>query len=276
MRTHVLGDGDPEIAVVAGVHGDEPCGPAAVERLLADPPDLVRPVKVVVANEAAVERGVRFLDTDLNRAFPGDPEADAHESRLAARLADELAGCVVLDLHSTVSTSEPFALVTEVTDRTSSLARATGVDNVVDISHVGGGLTDVAPGVAVECGRKGTAAAVETAHRVVESFLSGVGAVAGDADPPRREPTLYRVNGVEPGVGYEFVGENFRRVEAGETFARRGDEGKRAADAFYPVLMSTDGYDDLVGFRARRVGPLGRTARLLRSCSPPPRLPPPP
>lgn len=29
-----LGDGEPEIAVVGGIHGDEPCGVNAVETLL--------------------------------------------------------------------------------------------------------------------------------------------------------------------------------------------------------------------------------------------------
>ncbi len=90
MRVAQLGSGTPEIAVVAGIHGDEPCGVRAVERLLDERPTVNRPVKLVVANEAALERRVRFIDEDLNRTFPGDPDAKTHEGRLAAALVSEL------------------------------------------------------------------------------------------------------------------------------------------------------------------------------------------
>ncbi len=92
MRVAQLGSGTPEIAVVAGIHGDEPCGVRAVERLLDDPPAVERPVKLVVANETALERRVRFVDEDLNRTFPGDPNAKTHEGQLAHRLVEELEG----------------------------------------------------------------------------------------------------------------------------------------------------------------------------------------
>jgi hypothetical protein len=39
-------------------------------------------------------------------------------------------------------------------------------------------------------------------------------------------------------------------------FAHRDDESLRADEPFYPVLMSTAGYDDMVGFKAERVGRL--------------------
>lgn len=38
MRVAQLGEGDPEIAVVGGIHGDEPCGVHAVERLIEERP----------------------------------------------------------------------------------------------------------------------------------------------------------------------------------------------------------------------------------------------
>lgn len=119
MRAEQLGDGTPEIAVVGGIHGDEPCGVRAVERLIEEQPTVERPVKLIVANEPAVERGVRYVNADLNRAFPGDLDADAYERRLAARLAEELSGCVTLALHSTQSHAEPFAVI----DTPNSVAR---------------------------------------------------------------------------------------------------------------------------------------------------------
>jgi len=33
MDVHDLGEGEPEVAVVGAIHGDEPCGARAVRRL---------------------------------------------------------------------------------------------------------------------------------------------------------------------------------------------------------------------------------------------------
>ncbi|MFW5917519.1 MAG: succinylglutamate desuccinylase, partial [Halorubrum sp.] len=93
MDVYELGEGEPEVAVVGAIHGDEPCGARAVRRLLDADPDVERAVRLIVANEAALDAGVRYLDTDLNRAFPGDLGSDAHEDRLAVDLLDAVEGC---------------------------------------------------------------------------------------------------------------------------------------------------------------------------------------
>jgi len=73
MRIETLGEGDPEVAVVGGIHGDEPSGETIVERIedrVADPNGTVQ---LVVANERALAAGVRYTEQDLNRSFPGAP-----------------------------------------------------------------------------------------------------------------------------------------------------------------------------------------------------------
>jgi predicted deacylase len=255
MRTHTLGEGHPELAIVVGQHGDEPCGERAMERLLADDDlQLAGAVVFVVANERALDAGKRFVDTDLNRAYPGDPDADAYEARLASELLDVVDGLPVLDLHSTVSTAEPFALYQRLTPETRRLLERTGLDRVVDIRLEPGGLTAHVDGVAVECGLKGSADAVENAERIVRNVLAAAGVLEGDGVVA--DPTVFEVIDRVDGTGYEFLGENFVAVPAGAAFARRGNEELTADEPFYPVLMSTTGYEESVGFRARRVGPL--------------------
>lgn len=255
MRTHTLGEGEPALAVVVGQHGDEPCGERAMERLLAaDDLQLTGAVLFVVANERAAEAGVRFVDVDLNRAYPGDPDADAHEVRLASELLDVVGDLPVLDLHSTVSTAEPFALHQRLTPATRRLLVRSGLDRAVDIRLEHGGLTAQVDGIAVECGLKGTEAAVDNAERVIRNVLATAGVL--DDDGVAADPTVFEVVDRVDGSGYEFLGENFVAVPAGTPFARRGDDELVADDPFYPVLMSTDGYEDSVGFRARRLGPL--------------------
>jgi len=255
MRTHTLGDGRPDLAVVVGQHGDEPCGELAMERLLADDDLRITGAALfVVANERAGEAGERFVDVDLNRTYPGDPDADAYETRLASELLDVVDDCPVLDLHSTVSTAEPFALYQRLTPETRRLLERTGVDRAVDIRSQPGGLTGSVDGVAVECGLKGSEAAVDNAERLLRNVLAATGVVDGEA--VASDPTVFEVTARVDGAGYEFLGDNFVVVPAGAPFARRGDETLTADEPFYPVLMSTDGYEDHVGFRARRRGPL--------------------
>lgn len=267
MRRETLGDGKPSYTVIAGIHGDEPCGLRAIEALRANRAALAEPVQVIVANERALDRGVRYLTADLNRVFPGDRSADTHERRLAADLLAAVGETTVLDLHSTRSCAEPFAVM--VGDRR-RLAAATGTAHVVEASYVGGGLLSHADGVAVECGRLGTDAAAGNAVRVTARFLAAVGVLgapetitadlpAPDPDhelpDPDTEPVCYQIDGEVAGRGYEFRGENFRRVEAGEQFADRNGQPVVADEPFYPVLMSTHGYDDKLGYRADRLGP---------------------
>ena len=254
MFVEHFGDGRPALAVVACVHGDEICGKRALERNLTSDIVVDRPVSAVVANEAAVAAGTRFVDEDLNRAFPGDPDADTHEGRLAVDVLAELDDTIVLDLHSTVSTPEPFALFHELTPDARTLLAASGVEYAVDISHVDGGLIDFVDGIAVECGTKGSEEATDNAARIVASTLAAFGVVDG----PGRDgdPVVFEVTETVDGEGFEFVGENFVAVEAGDVFAQKNGNALRATESFYPVLMSSDGYDDIIGFGARRRGRL--------------------
>lgn len=258
MRVETLGDGEPELAVISAVHGDEPAGVRAIERLLDDDPDVDRPIKLVVANERALEAGVRFVDVDLNRVYPGDPDADSHERRLAARLHDVIDGCRVIDLHETVSEPTPFVALSRPIGASADLAAAAGVGHAVDISLVDGGVITEHRGVAIECGPKGTAASIRKADRVLDRILRGVDVLPGD--PDRSDPTLFQVTGRVGGAGYEFVGENFRRVDEGTAFAVRDEDELVAEEPFYPTLMSTDGYETMLGFRSELCGTLSERA----------------
>ena len=266
MRIHQLGEGQPEVAVVAGIHGDEPCGVRAVERLLAAEPAVERPVKLIVANEEALARGARYLDEDLNRAFPGDPDADGHESRLAHDLAREIAGCTVLALHSTQSYAEPIAVIDTVDEIARSLAPRLPVDVLIETDeYTDGRLIEHAHTIEVECGLQGSEEAAENAYWLVRAFLAATNVLPAPASddrlgaPERTEVRVFRLVGpiAKPEAEtYEVVAPNFERVEAGEVFAYADGEALTAEETFYPVLLSATGYRNIFGYAATRVGSL--------------------
>ena len=217
MRVETLGDGEPEVAIVGGIHGDEPCGSIAVETLLQADLDVQRPVKLIVANEKARAQGVRYVDEDLNRAFPGSPDAETHEGRLAHRLLGEIRGCEVLSLHSTQSYPEPFALVEDLDGFARSVCPYLSVEAVVETANYSGGRLIAYPDVIeLECGLQRSASAADNATRLVREFLVAVGVLSGDLGRPRQHPLpVFRLDRRIPkpeAERYEVFVENFQRV----------------------------------------------------------------
>lgn len=261
MRVEQLGEGEPEVAVVGGIHGDEPCGPAGIEAVLADPPTVSRPVKFVIANERALSAGTRYVDTDLNRAFPGDPDSDAYEDRLAAELTAELEGCTVLALHSTQSYDDLFALVDDVTPLVEEICPQLSVDAVVRTAGANEGriFSAVPETIEVECGFQGSEAAAENAAIVIREFLAATGVT--DAEPTARTDPLpvFQLGSPIPKEAadtYEVFAQNFERVPEGEAIAAADGQPVVADEPFHPVLLSPEGYEDVFGYTAERIGVL--------------------
>lgn len=254
MQVRTLGDGDPEITVVGAVHGDEPCGMRAIERILAADPPIQRPTAFVVANEKALERGTRYVDVDLNRVLPGDPAADAHERRLAADLVDAVAGTLTLGIHSTQSYDGTFGVLSEPTERKRALFDRTLVTSVADTTAVSEGrCVDQPRFVDVEVGPQGTERATERAVRATRSFLRATDALPGD--PAESATDYYEVTEIlekDPDATYEFLAPNFERVAPGETYARKDGDPLVAEEQFWPVLASATGHDTILGYSAQR------------------------
>ncbi len=121
----------PTLIAVGGIHGNEPAGAAAIERVLSSLASgsahaLGRFVGLV-GNPVALAIGTRFLDVDLNRAFTAkvlegsgageEPYEHATARTLCTeirRIVDGTDGPVfVIDLHTTSSRSTPFVLFSD-------------------------------------------------------------------------------------------------------------------------------------------------------------------
>lgn len=264
MDVHDLGEGEPEVAVVGAIHGDEPCGARAVRRLLDADLDVERPVRLIVANEAALDAGVRYLDTDLNRSFPGDPDAESHEARLAPELLDALDGCSTLAIHSTQSYAEPFAVVDSMDEVARAVAPHLPVDVVIQTdAFTEGRLIEHPHTLEVEAGLQGSDGAADNAYWLARAFLTATGVVPAPGAEDvvdaggREDVEVFRLRDRIPkpdAEAYEVFAHNFERVEAGEAFAAADDEQLRADESFYPVLLSPYGYRDQFGYVADRVG----------------------
>ncbi|MBY6293828.1 succinylglutamate desuccinylase [Nanohaloarchaea archaeon H01] len=248
MKTEILGEGEPDYAVVTCIHGEESCGWEAVQKFKESGHELKKPLKVILANEKAFEFGERYVDVDMNRVFPGDPDSEKYEERMAYKLERGLEGLKVLDIHSTVSREAPFGIIVGDSGEEIDLAKSAGIQQLVDMSYVGGMSPEICS-VTVELSRTSGNPA-EDAYDLLVNFLAAEGLI--DAEFERSNPEFFKVYSKEEGSGYEFLASNFQKVEEGEVYAEKDNGQKIAEQGFYPVLMSTDGYDDMIGFKAEK------------------------
>jgi len=262
--------GSARVAIVGGIHGDEPAGERIVRRLAdaLDAPDSDGEpheddglVRLVVANEPALAAGTRYTDTDLNRVFPGDADSDEYERALAPQLAAEVSGMdAVLALHTSHSVPPPFAIYSELTESVRRTVTGMPTDYVLDSSGLRSTTLDsvVDHTVSVEVGRQGSEAAVEFGHEACLAFLRAHGALADE--PPTFGETLVvegheevPKGGGEPTVHYA----NFEEIPVGAVFAEDDVYTHRVDEpGVVPILASEHGYEDIFGIYGRIIGVL--------------------
>lgn len=250
MKVITRGEGKPEITVIGSLHGDEPAGKKAIETILEEEIEFKKPVKFIIANEEALEQDERYLEVDINRSFPGDPESSLHEEQLAAEILQEIGETKVLDIHTTHSHPEPFAVIKSMDDEIIELVRSSNVKNAVYFPTQSGNIQEFITGVTIETGYQRTDQAVENAVKVIKNFLASHGAI--EADYTRSEPEIFEYFETVEG-DWKFQAENFQKVEKGEDYAEKDGKTLVAEEDFYPVLMSTNGYDGHLGYKAKKI-----------------------
>lgn len=261
MKLIERGVGLPRVAVVGGIHGDEPAGERIVDRLAAElaTEDVVGTVQLIVANEPALAAGTRYTDTDLNRAFPGDDHSDEYEAALAARLVHLLQGAdAVLAIHTSHSAPPPFAIFSRMNDSVRRTVSGMPVDYALDSGNLRSTTLDsvVPHTVSLEAGRQGSEEAVEFGYEATRAFLRAHGSIR-DAEPTFTETRV--VEGIEevpkgggdPHLSYS----NFEEIPKGEVFARDDVYTHRVEESgIVPILASEEGYEDIFGIYGRFAG----------------------
>jgi succinylglutamate desuccinylase len=207
------------------MHGNERTGMVAFNELMEEGviPELLSKrdtetkLTVMLGNPSAVVENKRFIKKNLNRIIhpPGRAQPDLYEAK-RAMLIERMAlnSSQWLDVHSTSSPCQPYALPTG-NPPSEELAERLEIDTIISklVHHTveGGTSCDWAlhhnkTCVCVECGQEGTREAIDTAKRVIISFI--LGHRLSSAERRRYIST----NRVKVGEGFRFV----RRVQAFE------------------------------------------------------------
>jgi predicted deacylase len=126
------------LAVLGAVHGNERCGAQAITRLIADLDSGAVVLKrgtlqlIPVTNPKAYEKGVRFVERNLNRYLYPKEAKQHYEDRIDPILCAFLDKAdVLLDLHSYTSQGGPFVFLGGANSDEIRYARALGVRDFV-------------------------------------------------------------------------------------------------------------------------------------------------
>lgn len=255
-------DGEPEVTVIGGIHGDEPAGVEVIRRLRKDDIEYKRPVQLVIGNPSAVEECERYLETDLNRAYPGN-ENGALEEQIASEIMDIIDGTTVLSIHTTHSTNTPFAILDSSNEMLTKIVSELSVPYAVDPTPMdGNALSRYGDVIEIEAGQQYSDKAVEQARQIAQEYLQTMGVLNGSSENATATEYFEMFETVEKpenspdrscDVLYDFKAENFRKVKSGEVYAEYQSEELRAESEFYPILMSQCGYEGIFGFKGRKV-----------------------
>lgn len=180
---------------VVETHGDEPIGRLALEDIKQRTGTTF---ESIVGNPRATAKQTRFIDSDLNRVFPGDPQSKLYEVRRAAEIVRLVSQYdYVIDLHGTTAKAGIFVIVTKPTPANLKLAGALPVERIViwesSLRNSTGPLTSaVKCGVEIEAGPKDDPAVVLELAAMLETI--GQSNLADSPDQQQKQ-ILYEVYG---------------------------------------------------------------------------------
>ena len=254
----------PYVGVCGSMHGDEPCGALAIQRIAGDfESRALAPVRGTVflihANPKATSLGRRHTPDgeDLNRlwdfAFADTLRGEAwgYEHHRVIELKEVLGNLdVFLDLHS-AKTSTPAFGVSNGEGDIDELAKHIGLSYLVQSWY---GLADKVvigflklegtPALSVECGAHGDPDIAKKAHHIAMSFLCATGSIEDCRLADAAEvQTVHVVETItRPSEEFHF-GEpwtGFQRLEPGTLVGRDRVTEVRVSRPCYAVLPNED------------------------------------
>lgn len=197
-------------------------------------------LRYLIANERALKKGVRFVEADLNRVFPGRKDGNIEE-KLAVKLTKRLSKYdEVVDLHTATCETPLFAIITKVTGRNINLARKLGIKKIVYMRKSiasGRALIDhVRNGISVECGNEKSVKTKKEIRTILDHFIEN----------------KVMVGKIEVYVVYKILKRTKQRNRLPsevENFCMTKIEG----ETFFPVLARETNYKGVLCLMAKKV-----------------------
>ena len=231
-----------KLALTCCLHGIEPYGLEVAKRLSPKIP-------YFVGNKRALVKKVRFIESDLNRCFPGSRNGN-YEERIAFELIKKLEPFdYVIDLHSSSNECPLFGIITKSNKEKIVFARRLGLDALVIMPEFfasGKALIDfVNCGISLEIGPHDGKSNVKKVLDAIDYLLEG--------KIKKEEMEIYEVFDVIEKKASNIIIKNFEKVKKGQIIVV-GDESKQISEYdFVAVLVDEKAYDGILCLACRKV-----------------------
>jgi succinylglutamate desuccinylase len=232
-----------KILFISSTHGNENFSISVLEELEKEYPKEKYGYDWIIGNPKAVEQNVRFIDTDLNRAAPGNAKSDLYEEKRAAEIIElSKQYDIVIDIHGTKS---DFGIVKIIPYPSYQNLVLAGLfqekRNVIWYSKESkkrGPLVQFmsCPAIELECGDKRAPKTQKLLKKTLSSFLQTANK-AGSVLEKTKNQEFY--------VVYDKA---LSDVDQQTDFRKVADGGIR----FYPFL-ATNGYKDVSYYKLKKI-----------------------
>lgn len=247
-----------KIIIFVATHGDEKNGLYVKKELnkkFKKHPVKNGTVDFVVANPLALKRGVRFIETDLNRSFPGNAKG-SHEEKIAAKLYKLVGRAdIAIDIHSTKSALKNALIVTKYDKKTREVVNMVKPENllIMEVTRNTALISNAKIGIAFEYGKDRSAAVVKKVSEDITRLLIGLNMVELNQKERKIQTKVFRVYDTFPKKIGEKLSDsikNYCKVKKGSIVAKGKDYVVRAKEDFYPILFGKRNYREIFGFIA--------------------------
>jgi len=197
----------------------------------------------VFANKKAYIENKRFINTDLNRSFPGKPNGN-HEERLANYLMKKLKSFYyVLDLHSSSNTCPIFGIITKPNKEKIEFAKQLGLKRLVIMPESfasGKALIDFVPcGISIEVGPHDRRENLREANELIKNIIESKTNNNNDLE-------IFEVFGTIKKSKENILINNFDSIKKGDILAKDNSGNQIAESDFTAVLVNEEAYKDVL------------------------------
>lgn len=223
----------PKVTVVCCLHGNEKIGVKIYDYFVNKLTKMAN-FQTLLTNTEAIKENKRYIDTDLNRSFPGKKDGN-YEERLAIEILNNISkDDYIIDVHSTVANMEIVAIVSSLSPEVRKLINLTSIKNIVVMKPeivVTSLIGNCPKSISIEASREIESEMIEIIDRMVDNLQS-------DKTNDKLARDVYFVNDlIQSGIVLPDNIVNYKKINT-------------QLGVLYPVFYGEKNYEKYKGFFA--------------------------
>ena len=215
------GEGEKTLCLITGIHGNEASIFEPLKRFIKTLNVNVK-IKLILANEEAAKRDIRFVEEDLNRAFRS--LNNTLESNLARKLKKLCNADLVIDFH-THGGEEVFSLVSEqfFSYEIKNFINSLGFQNCIvmdpTVTNQGALIENVPNSVSIETGKHKSKEAFKVTKQSLLKAIDFMNNKCSSSETRILKSKYFLYNNQDTGIRVSPEIKNFKKIDSGTEVA---------------------------------------------------------